>query len=312
MISRTCPECGQLFYGRTDKKFCDDHCRNLYNNKLNSDSTKYIRNVNNTLRKNWRILAELFSPDKTKVTLQKLMGLQTKRERPEIAFKRFMRCSVCNQPMRGYIAKDYDMPYYKCNTLGCKCNRNANKVNSRFEILLKGFQINTAYMPLLKEQLLLTFQEHNQSLQESNEAITKQIAAIKPQIERLEERFVLEEINSDLYQKYKAKFEEQIEELAKQMTENEMEMSKLEDYITFSLSNCTNLSKMWDSGDYYQRQELQNALFTEGIVYDRQKDDCRSTSDNEFLDETARISTHSGCLINDNSYILPHASARSH
>lgn len=107
------------------------------------------------------------------------------------------------------------MPYYKCNTLGCKCNRNANKVNSRFEILLKGFHINTAYMPLIKEQLLLTFQEHNQSLQESNEAITKQIAAIKPQIERLEERFVLEEITADLYQKYKAKFEEQIEELAK-------------------------------------------------------------------------------------------------
>lgn len=47
---------------------------------------------------------------------------------------------------------------------------------------------------------------------------------------------------------------------------------------------------MWASGDYYQRQELQNALFEAGIVYDRQKDECRSTADNEFITEIAKLS----------------------
>ncbi len=261
--------------------------------------------------KHEKLVSEAIFLEANNMVARKKVGLQTKKERPEIALKRFMRCASCNQPMRGYIANGYDMPYYKCNTKGCKCNRNANQINSQFELMLSSFQINEAYMPLIKEQLFLTFQEHNKGLQENREAITKQIEAIKPQLERLEERFILEEITADLYQKYKAKFEKQIEDLAQQMTENEIEMSKLDDYLSYSLLNCINLSKMWASGDYTQRQELQNALFREGIVYDRQKDQCRSTSDNEFLNEIARISTDSGLFINNNSYILTTSPIRS-
>jgi hypothetical protein len=36
-----------------------DSCRNRHNNKQNKDSTNLIRNVNNKLRKNHRILSEL-------------------------------------------------------------------------------------------------------------------------------------------------------------------------------------------------------------------------------------------------------------
>ncbi len=67
-------------------------------------------------------------------------------------------------------------------------------------------------------------------------------------------------------------------------------MSKLEDYIAVSLEFACNLRKMWASGDYTQRQELQNALFECGIIYNRQKDECRSTGDNEFITEIARLS----------------------
>lgn len=52
-----CAECGETIHGRSDKKFCNDACRNAYNNKHNSDSSNLMRNVNNKLRKNYRILA---------------------------------------------------------------------------------------------------------------------------------------------------------------------------------------------------------------------------------------------------------------
>jgi hypothetical protein len=42
--------------GREDKKFCSDG-RNAYNNKINKDSTNFMRNINNKLRKNYRILS---------------------------------------------------------------------------------------------------------------------------------------------------------------------------------------------------------------------------------------------------------------
>lgn len=59
MEDRNCKECSQRLSGRRDQRFCSDYCRNTYNNRLNEDSTKYIRRINNILRKNRRILSEL-------------------------------------------------------------------------------------------------------------------------------------------------------------------------------------------------------------------------------------------------------------
>lgn len=71
-MHKKCPECGDKIIGRIDKKFCSDGCRNNYNNKLNKDTTSLIRNVNNRLRKNYRILSKLNPEQKTKVSKSKL------------------------------------------------------------------------------------------------------------------------------------------------------------------------------------------------------------------------------------------------
>jgi hypothetical protein len=71
---KQCLNCNEIIKGRADKKFCDDACRNNYNNQLNSDQTNYVRNINNILRKNRRILEELLPNDKStnKIPKQKL------------------------------------------------------------------------------------------------------------------------------------------------------------------------------------------------------------------------------------------------
>lgn len=71
---RSCLECDTEFFGRRDKKFCCDQCRNNYNNRLNSDASNFVRNINNTLRKNRRILAELNPTGKTKLHRDKLLS----------------------------------------------------------------------------------------------------------------------------------------------------------------------------------------------------------------------------------------------
>lgn len=59
--SKTCLCCGKSIKGRADKKFCDDACRNTYNNELKAKShySSYVRNINNALIKNRKILEEL-------------------------------------------------------------------------------------------------------------------------------------------------------------------------------------------------------------------------------------------------------------
>ncbi len=73
MDERICSECGEAVKGRGDKKFCSDYCRNTHYNKKNKDSKNFIRNTNNQLRKNWRILEELNPTEKCKVSKNQLV-----------------------------------------------------------------------------------------------------------------------------------------------------------------------------------------------------------------------------------------------
>ena len=69
MEQRRCLDCGEAIFGRADKKFCSDQCRNNYNNRQHAGETAFIRTVNAILRKNRSILSKL-NPD-GKVTVHK-------------------------------------------------------------------------------------------------------------------------------------------------------------------------------------------------------------------------------------------------
>jgi len=72
-MQKTCLTCSVEITGREDKKFCSDYCRNVFNNRLNRDVRKLIRNTNNRLSRNYKILKELNRTGKTKVTRSTLL-----------------------------------------------------------------------------------------------------------------------------------------------------------------------------------------------------------------------------------------------
>ncbi|HMK04964.1 MAG TPA: hypothetical protein VK489_12260 [Ferruginibacter sp.] len=79
---KTCLLCDKELKGRSDKKFCDDYCRAAYNNELKSVCNNHIRNVNNALVKNRRVLESLLPESRStaKATREKLIekGFQFK------------------------------------------------------------------------------------------------------------------------------------------------------------------------------------------------------------------------------------------
>ena len=58
-----CVACDKPVKGRTDKKFCDDYCRNIYNNQLKASKNNLVRNINNALGRNRRILESFFAEE---------------------------------------------------------------------------------------------------------------------------------------------------------------------------------------------------------------------------------------------------------
>ncbi len=73
---KNCLACNKPVKGRADKKFCDDYCRNAYNNQLKTSGDKLVININNALKKNRRILDALLpaQEEMAKTTKEKLLA----------------------------------------------------------------------------------------------------------------------------------------------------------------------------------------------------------------------------------------------
>ena len=68
-----CQHCGQPLSGRIDKRFCDDYCRSNYHNRLNNESTLFMRHTHRLLRGNRRILAAFTQAGRTRLPREELL-----------------------------------------------------------------------------------------------------------------------------------------------------------------------------------------------------------------------------------------------
>lgn len=69
-----CLDCRSKLVGRTDKKFCGDHCRSHYNNKLNKNRNPELKKINSVLKKNAGILKTFKENDMMLVTQDLLVA----------------------------------------------------------------------------------------------------------------------------------------------------------------------------------------------------------------------------------------------
>ena len=76
---KSCQSCGKPLKGRIDKKFCDDYCRNNYNNhrKAHGNGAGYIRRINSILSKNRNVLESILAAGEAtaKANKEKLLSL---------------------------------------------------------------------------------------------------------------------------------------------------------------------------------------------------------------------------------------------
>ena len=220
-------------------------------------------------------------------------GYSQKEENQDIPLKRFLHCNQCKEPMQGYIAKKWNIPYYKCNTKGCKNNRNANHIHNHFITTLQDYTIDSSLEPILKDQLTQTLQHLLQGQEETNNALKKKKEELNQKIERLEERFVLEEITAELYHKYLPKLQEEQIKIDTELEQTKKGLSKQEEMVDKIVELAQNLPKLWEQSNYYNKQKLQYLVFPKGMEYDRKNDVCRSEEVNPlflYIADIARLS----------------------
>ncbi len=109
IAKKTCLACDKKLSGRADKKFCNDYCRNSYNNGMKAANSPIIRNINNALIKNRRILQSLLGEEEmAKKPKEKLLnqGFQFKYTTHTYTNKKGNTYFFCYE--YGYLPLEHD------------------------------------------------------------------------------------------------------------------------------------------------------------------------------------------------------------
>ncbi len=144
--------------------------------------------------------------------------------------------------------------------------------------------INDDYRQLIKAQLIAEYNNANKDKVEVNDKLESMLTDIDRKIERLEERFIMEEIDREMFTKYKERFVAEKQEISKKLAKSGEQVSNLEECIEKAISVSSKLATMWGSSEYGDKQALQNLVFPEGMTYNRKKDECRTPRINSIFE----------------------------
>ncbi len=223
-------------------------------------------------------------------------GYRTNPENDEVPLKRFLKCEDCGKFLRAYKASKNKEYYYKCNTVGCKCNKRADTLHQMFANLLSGYSLtlDDAMKHLIRQQMIAHYNQLNEQQQDSSKEIEARLAEVTRKLERLEERYVLEEITKDMFDKFHLKFIDEKKQISIELSKFGKKVSNLDLLIETAFDFSAKLATAWDLADYNDKQMIQFLVFPEGISYNRKNDQCRTSKINSAFSYFASLQRVSG------------------
>ncbi|MBO6161274.1 MAG: hypothetical protein J6O01_07330 [Bacteroidales bacterium] len=80
-----------------------------------------------------------------------------------------------------------------------------------------------------------------------------------------------------------AKAEAERDEILRELEDKDKSILNLDDYVQTGLSLRDNLLKLWPIASVVHKRQLQNLVFPDGIIWNKETDDIEPVSRNEFL-----------------------------
>ena len=187
-----------------------------------------------------------------------------------LPLKLFMTCSKCGNPFTGYKAKQREnLYYYKCRTIGCGCNKNAQKANDLFLLKLSELTINETMVAPLEYRLNYDFERITQNKKNQQASLAKRLAEVDKKIESVQEKYLTSDnISADVYNKFLEKYTAERETITNEMAQSSINSSNIDKYIKSALGLACKLNTVWASSNSEGKAALQKLVFPEGIAFD--------------------------------------------
>lgn len=210
-------------------------------------------------------------------------GYKQNRVEENIPLKQFVACAECGTPFTGYIVKSKNLWYYKCNRIGCKCNKSAKLLHSKFGEVLGYYSIDPIYINPTVEFLHAAYEQKVERSFDETREVKSKITELSRKIETLEERYALGETEQEVYKRVKAKLTDERSNLQGSLKDLSQNLSNPLKAITESVQKLVNLSELWHSRNAQGKLSMQKMVFPEGLLYDRKIEHYRTTKVNEAI-----------------------------
>ena len=218
-------------------------------------------------------------------------GYEVKLEKEYAPLLGLLKCPTCGGNLTASLStkmrKKYgrDVGYYACSRKNCKCHASTKKINQKFEEWLNGVAFPEFGLEILQAQLKKAFPILNKDGMEEVKAIKTNLTKKEKEIELIEFNLATatDAKTKDICSRQLEKVEAERDEILLQLEERDKSILNLNGYVDFGLNLKDNILSLWRLGNLSQKKRVQNLIFPDGVVYNKENDDIEPLSKNGFI-----------------------------
>ena len=224
------------------------------------------------------------------IALKVKHGQREQKEYLEFPLKQFVKCDRCGKPLTAYHVKRKRATYYKCNTYGCKLNRNTKILHDRFiHRLLEHAPESRAAQPI-EVMMGRVFRLFNQSAMESAELLQKNLSRVEINVEKLTDKLIAEKISQEIYDRTLERYMGEKRAIQEKLPQLDGQLSNLDQDIKGCVQLSKNVYETWEKADLVKKQKIQNLMFPRGLRFTKEKDDYRTARTHFYFSTIALLS----------------------
>ena len=279
----------ELFYEFANTSICKNHLRLKYNKlglKLSkSHIDRVLRNpvyIGKLWVDAWKdepeqivngvhegiVPEHIFYKVQLKLNGKKPHNGPTKKSNPHLPLRGAIHCLCCGKPLSGSGSRGKDGTvhyYYHCK---CKQRINAKKVHGHIEGILEQITPKkgafNVYDQIIDKKL-------NRSQQESTDGIeelqSKQVE-LKQKIEKLEEKYILDDLDSDTYTKWKARYLEELDDITESL-DNLRAQTNIGGRVNKALTFLSKITTYYHKGTPEIKRAILGSIFKESFKFSK-------------------------------------------
>jgi site-specific DNA recombinase len=192
------------------------------------------------------------------------------KDREDFPLRRFLTCAKCQRSISGSWSKGRSgrYGYYHCpKCSGIRGRRDV--VQAAFVAHLETLQPDSGYIRLFKAIVLDVWKAEQARARDVERLRAKRVSDLQGRLDRLDEAFIYEKsIQHDVYDRQRDKVQEELTIAELELHDARIDHKDVEGVLNFAEYLMTNAARVWVEASLPQRQQIQRAIFPEGLSFD--------------------------------------------